>query len=361
LPALESALRLATQEGILAIDNGWCTVNRLRLDAHHAFHDVRLRNPVRVIANELEPLREAVKAVTTAINLPEAELRRRVCALLHHEDQVTFTHEHQAAESDAGCKPPEIGAPFLLPGRQSVAVVLSHGYLASPREVTDLAQALQRAGATVHGVRLAGHGTSPEQLARVRWQAWQRSYRRAFAAACAGSDRVVLAGFSMGGLLALMTAADFPQRVSGVVAINAPLHLVDPASRLVPAVKAWNGLVHTLHLDRLQWAFVPNQAEWPDSNYDRNPVHGIYQLERLIHAASERLPHVQAPALILQADHDPVVTPDSGLELERRLGSDEKELRTVAAHRHGILRGEGADGIHAQVVEFLDHLADHWG
>ncbi len=360
-PPLESIVALAEREGVLHREDGWYRIDRARLEEQHAFHDVRVRNPVRVIANELEPLREAVKAVTQAINSPEAELRRRVATLLYQEDLAEFSRAHGRCQQEAGLKVPEVGAPFVLPAKDDrLGVVLSHGYLASPREVRDLAEALQHGGATVFAPRLAGHGTAPEDLARVRWQAWRRSYARAYAAAAARCDRVVLAGFSMGGLLALLQAADAPQRVAGVITVNAPLHLADPASHLVPAVKAWNGLVHGLHLDRLQWAFVPNQAEWPDANYDRNPVHGIYQLERLMTAVGPRLAEVRCPALIIQADHDPVVVPASGQELEARLGSDEKELRTIASHRHAVLRGEGAETIHSQVVEFLDHLRDHW-
>ena len=360
-PPLDSIVALAEREGVLRREEGWYRIYRPRLDEHHAFHDVRVRNPIRVIANELEPLREAVKAVTQAINCPEADLQQRVATLLHQEDLAEFGRDYTRSTTDDGLKPSEIGAPFLLPGRTSqLGVVLSHGYLASPREVRDLAQALQAGGATVFGVRLAGHGTSPDDLARVRWQAWRRSYLRAYAAAAARCQHVVLAGFSMGGLLALLTAADFPRRVDGVITVNAPLHLADPASHLVPAVKAWNGLVHACRLDRFQWSFVPNQAEWPDANYDRNPVHGIYQLERLMAAVGPRLPEVRCPALIIQADHDPVVVPASGSELETRLGSDEKELRSIAATRHGVLRGEGSDILHAQIVEFLDHLRDHW-
>ena len=55
-----------------------------------------------------------------------------------------------------------------------------------------------------------------------------------------------------------------------------------------------------------------------------------------------------------------MVVPASGRELEARLGSDEKELRSIAATRHGVLRGEGSDILHAQIAEFLDHLRDHW-
>ena len=360
-PPLASIVALAEREGVLTREDGWYRIHRPRLEEQHAFHDVRVRNPLRVIANELEPLREAVKTVTQAINCPDAELRKRVASLLHQEDLAEFGSDYTRSSGDAGLKVPEVGAPFVLSGKTDrLGVVLSHGYLATPREVQELAQALNATGATVFGVRLAGHGTSPEDLSKVRWQAWRRSYARAYAAAAARCERVVVAGFSMGGLLALLTAADFPRRIDGVITINAPLHLADPASHLVPAVKTWNGLVHALRLNRLQWSFVPNAAEWPDANYDRNPVHGIYQLERLMAAVGPRLPEVRCPALIVQADHDPVVVPSSGPELEARIGSDEKELRSIASDRHGVLRGEGAEILHAQVAEFLDHLRDHW-
>ena len=56
--------------------------------------------------------------------------------------------------------------PFFLPGR-SEGVLLLHGFTGSPSEMKLYGAYLQQCGYTVLAIRLAGHGTSPEDLERV--------------------------------------------------------------------------------------------------------------------------------------------------------------------------------------------------
>ena len=358
---LASARALAESEGLLTVDDGWYLLNREAISAAHRFHDVRLKNTLIVIANELEPLRPAVRAVRQAVAMTPDALRRRAAEVLHDEDHAEWQQDWRHALADPGeVRGADVGAPFVL-GEGRNTVVACHGYLAAPAEMRDLAQHLGHQGWRVHGTRLSGHGTSPEQLARTGRDDWRRSVDRSLAAARASGERTVLVGFSMGGLLCLDAAARLPHAVDAVVAINVPLRLQDAASLLVPAVDAWNGMTHALHLDRLGLAMVPNHAEWPDVNYQRNPVAAIHELERLIAESHGFLPRVRCPVLLLQADNDPVVSALAGEECLRRIGSDDKRLQMMSFRRHVIIRGDGCAVVHAQVADFLAGVRRTWG
>ena len=364
--ALDSVRSLALREGLLTIDGEWYVVNRSAVDAAHQFHDVRVKNTLAVIANELEPLREAVKAVREAISLPRARLRERVGTLLFQEDLAEFQRDYSQAESSptTALRPADIGRPFKLRPAESSAhhpfgVIVCHGYMAAPAEVRELADHLVAAGHHVYGARLSGHGTDPAQLAHTKRDDWRRSLERAIAAMRSACDQVVLVGFSTGGLLVIDAAARLPG-IIGVVAINAPLHLRDRASLLAPVVDVWNGLAHALHLDRLALTEVASQPEWPDVNYTRNPVSGLHQLERLIRDVREIAPLVQAPTLLVQADEDPVVVPTSAEELYGLLGSAEKSVQRLKLKHHVIVRGEGSQQVASLVTDFLAGLARHW-
>ena len=50
-----------------------------------------------------------------------------------------------------------------------VGCLVLHGFTATPSEVRWLAEHLAGQGHTVYAPRLAGHGTTPEALARTRW------------------------------------------------------------------------------------------------------------------------------------------------------------------------------------------------
>ncbi len=359
-PALDNVRALAVHEGLIRIEDGCYVLDREALSASHGFHDVRLKNTLGVIANELEPLRPAIKALREAVNLPHERLAERLTTLLHREDVEEYRHDWRMALKDPGeRKGHDVGEPFMA-GESGAPVVVCHGYLSAPGEVLDLAQRLAGDGCRVYAARLSGHGTSPAQLGRTGRQDWRRSFARAVAAAGATGEQVVLVGFSMGGLLALDAAARLPQRVAGVVAINAPLHLQDPASHLAPMVDAWNGMAHALHLDGLRFAAVLNHAEWPDVNYDRNPVAALHELERLMAEVRNELPRVCCPVLLLQADDDPVVVPQSAEELLAKIGSDDKAVQRLAFNRHSIIRGEGSAVVAGQIADFVARLRRSW-
>ncbi len=361
-PLLENIRQLAIDEGVLAIKDRYYLVDHEALEKAHTFHDIRLKNTIAVIANELEPLREVVKNVRVLVNLPVAQLRARATALLQEEDQALFAREYEAAPDTPHKKGPEVGRPFLLPGRKPVGIVLCHGYLASCAEVRPLAQYLNDLGFPVYVVRMKGHGTSPEQLKNVSWLDWVESYDRAYAVMSNLCEEVIVGGFSTGGLLALVTAARKGSAVAGVFAINAPAKLVDRASHLAPVVDGWNHLLDKLHIHQLAHVdFVENHPEWPETNYDRNYVHGLHELERLMAAARSEISAIRCPALVIQADQDPVVDPSSGRWIIDHLVGDTKEFAPMSFSRHCIVRGEGSGLVYERVAEFIEGIEDRSG
>ena len=56
--------------------------------------------------------------------------------------------------------------PFFLPGG-STGVLLIHGFTGLPAELVMMGRYLQQRGCTVLGVRLAGHGTTVEEIGRA--------------------------------------------------------------------------------------------------------------------------------------------------------------------------------------------------
>jgi len=61
---------------------------------------------------------------------------------------------------------PKAGS-FLFRGGR-IGCLLVHGYTASAEEMLPLGEFLVKQGYTVLGVRLAGHGTHPADLSRIR-------------------------------------------------------------------------------------------------------------------------------------------------------------------------------------------------
>ena len=112
------------------------------------------------------------------------------------------------------------------------AVLCLHGITGTPWEVRPLADAFVRLGCSVEAPMLAGHGGTLADLAGTTWRDWLASAEAALArleavtAKSAGlAPPVAIAGFSMGGLLALRLARLYPERVSALAVMSAPLRL----------------------------------------------------------------------------------------------------------------------------------------
>ncbi|HEX3135237.1 MAG TPA: alpha/beta fold hydrolase, partial [Planctomycetota bacterium] len=354
---LTSVQGLAQMEKSLTIKDGEYRIDRVALKHEHSFHDIRLKNTVSVIANELEPMRKAIRIIRNALALPRTVRRRQIAALLQQEERDEFINERRAVAASPHIKDESIGAPFVLHrGDDRIGIVLCHGYLAAPIEVRGLAEHLHRLGHTVHVPRLTGHGTAPEQLMNATADDWLRCYLRAVTVLKATCQRVIVGGFSAGGLLALEAAA-MHQDVLGCFVINPCMQIADPKATLVPLVMGWNQVMDGLHLDAAKYERMTNRPENIDSNYPVNYLSGVYQLERMIHRCRASLDKVTAPTLIVQGDHDPVVKPASGQDALDGIRSEEKELAMMAFNRHVILRGDGSEAVMERIGEFVQKLA----
>jgi len=357
--ARDAIVRLATGSGVLSTHGDEYVINQEAMHNTHHFHDVRLKNPLTVIANELEPLREAIGTVRGIAHLPHAHLRERIVDLLCGENLVEYEQDrHQAQVIGKEPKPREIGSPYFLdcPGAD-VGIVLSHGYLAAPAEVRGLAEHLRAAGFAVYCPRLAGHGTIPEHLDGPTWGDWQSSYDRGYAIVKHRCRHVIVAGFSAGALLALGVAARRAPCVIGCLAINPALHLNRGTSRLVPTVMAWNDALRFVGVGVLRHEWIANHPQYPDVNYERIPLRAVRELLRLGKNIDRRLDRITVPTLIVQADQDPVVDARSSERLVKRIAADDVEYAPMAFTHHGILRGDGCDMVFERVAEWARVLA----
>ena len=67
--------------------------------------------------------------------------------------------------------------PFFFEGG-TTGCLLIHGFSGSPPEMRPMGEYLAERGLTVLGVRLAGHGVTPEDMAPTGWRDWVGSAKR---------------------------------------------------------------------------------------------------------------------------------------------------------------------------------------
>lgn len=109
---------------------------------------------------------------------------------------------------------------FLLLGNR-IGVLLIHGLTGTPTEMRGVGRELNRAGFTVYGMQLAGHCGDVDDLIATRWSDWYQSVIAAAEKLREQVDYLFVGGLSMGAVLALKYASDFPRNVQGVLVYGA--------------------------------------------------------------------------------------------------------------------------------------------
>ena len=163
----------------------------------------------------------------------------------------------------------------------------------------------------------------------------------------------MLGGFSTGGLIALMAAAEIGQPVDGIFSICAPSRLKDIRAAIAPAMHWWNDLLDKFNISKAQVEYVESAAENPHTNYCHIYVAGLAQLDKLMKEAMRALPRLQAPALIMHGSDDPTVDSRAADRIYRAIGSEDKEFELVTADRHVIVNGKGCDDLYRHIADFV--------
>ena len=207
---------------------------------------------------------------------------------------------NSAMTTDGLTDPLSVPARPELTGGRSVGVLLSHGFPGSPASMRPWAEHLAERGYAVEVPLLPGHGTRWQDLNRVRWDDWYGQVSRAFEKLSADNDAVVVGGLSMGGALVLRLAADHPDRISGVVLVNAAVATKRLDVKLLPVLKhlvpSFPGLANDI-----------KKPGMDERGYDRTPLKAIHSLIQTWPQIVADLPRVTAPLLYLRSTEDHVV------------------------------------------------------
>lgn len=346
---VENFLDLALEKGVLKKKNGYLVKIGPKITDLLQYHRGRIDNPIRVVANEVEPIKKLQKLIFSIAWQPDFLIRRRiVSSLLRNEIQL---YKNDCSKCDDLER--KVGVPYLLKGStRKVGVLLVHSYLAAPEEVRVLAEFLNRKGIWTYAPRLAGHGTSPQDLGQRSYQEWLLSVEKGYAILSNTCRKVVLGGVSIGGCLALDLASRL-QRLAGVFAVCPPLSLKDYSTNFMPELDVWNRILAKVNKNSLDSEFFKFSSENPYVNYDKNPALGVKEVGNFLEHLKTVLANVTHPSLIMHAAKDPVVDSKGSKIIYDKLGSEEKEYVLVNYDRHVITSGKYSKKIHRIIGDFV--------
>ena len=217
---------------------------------------------------------------------------------------------------------------------------------------------LNEQGYTCLGVRLYGHATTPDDMIHSRWTDWTASVEDGYNLLRGMTDRIFLAGLSMGGVLSLLMSTRLD--VTGVIAMATPYTMPrDPKNYSPEFIKFYSRFVK----------FMPKSGEVPGASwfdkeafkdhisYPQNPVRSVAELKLLLGEMQKSLPEIRKPVLLIHSKDDPYVPPENMEKIHAGLihASDKTKL-LVTGSGHVVTRDAARHQVFEAARDFIKRI-----
>jgi len=270
-----------------------------------------------------------------------------------------------------------VGNGLYLEGNNGSLVLLIHGLTGTPNEMQFLARSLNRSGYSVICPRLANHGQTLAVLKETKWQEFYATAKKAFLDAKKNYCQVFTGGLSMGALLALLLAEEFPGEVQGISCLsptlfydgwNTPWYRCFLPILYMTPMKHWfyfkedppYGIKNEAVQRRVHKYY--SQASLDDIDnvgqygYPYFPVTLLYQLKLLIKYLNRRLRQIEAPVQLIQAQEDDMTSVKNSQFIYNRIASPNKELVLLEDSYHVITADQQRQRVADEMSRFFAAL-----
>lgn len=246
--------------------------------------------------------------------------------------------------------------PITLPAAGQNACLLVHGWIGSRVDFNDLGSALNDRGFTVRLMLLPGHATTPRALEGISAEEMLEAVRVEYRALRTRYERVDVVGFSMGGTLATLLAAE--EAIDRLVLV-APFYEVTHKWFYILTAETWNNIFSP---------FVPYAIKTESNkkvnrvdarphifSYKTFPTEAVTLLCDLGHRAADEalLSRIECPVLLVYSPGDEAASPEAAQRAQGAMKSKKKEAFPCPRSNHHILWDyDGPEAIEA-ICDFL--------
>ncbi len=234
--------------------------------------------------------------------------------------------------------------PFLLPGGKT-GVLLVHGFTGSPKEMRLMGEALHKQGLAVLAVRLAGHATQPEDMARMRWWDWLASLEDGINLLADSCDRIFYAGLSLGSVLSLIIASRIPP--AGVIAMSTP-YAVDSRVRYARYLKYFVPL-----LGKKDAVAQDESDPHRHVEYSAYSTAALAELYDAIREMRHSLVDVRVPVLLVNSKSDQTVPIEHAARVSALLANAPLEQLILEESGHVVTEGVEKEIVFKAAARFI--------
>ena len=237
---------------------------------------------------------------------------------------------------------------FFFEGND-IGCLLIHGFTNTAYEMRGMGNYLAEKGFTVLGVLLAGHGTSPQDLAKTTWHDWVASAEEGLRK-LESCSHLFVAGISGGGLIALYLGLRDP--LDGIIAISVPVYLRDWRLRFLPILRHLKPWYRETRCD-LTDPQAGARYYAPPGSYERKPTAAAMSLMELQGLVRENLGRISVPVLLIYGARDRTIPLGNADYIYERLASEDKRLLWFENSGHGLVVDSEKEAVWARAYEFI--------
>jgi carboxylesterase len=257
-------------------------------------------------------------------------------------------------------------------------VLLLHGLTGMPSEMRPVGRHLAGLGFRTAAPLLPGHGATHRELLATGWRDWVAGARAALLELSEdGAAPVVVAGLSMGALLAVLLAADESDGdcVAGIVLLSPTMrydgssipwtrHLL-PLANLLPFLGRttyWTeSPPYGLKDPRLQRRITraveaARRGESTQFGLFRTYTGALNELNRMVREVRARAGRARCPALVLHSVEDTVTSVRNAAEIHALLGGTDKRIEWLSGCDHVITLDLRKHDVARLVGEFVTRV-----
>ena len=229
----------------------------------------------------------------------------------------------------------------------SVGVLLLHGFTSSLKAVDGLVPFLKKYKIPYKIPILRGHSSSPQSLAKTRFEDWYQDAQASFEALSKEVDQIIVVGLSMGGLLTLKRSMEYPNKIVGIVTVAAALKFSDPlaglSSFLSKIIPYWPS----------PQTFNDKNLAKHNTNYKWFSTKAFASLYKASCAIEKELGRVKVPLLIIHSKKDRTIPPRAAEIIFAKVGSKQKEIVWFENSGHEMMQDLEAKAVFEKIMQFI--------
>ena len=190
---------------------------------------------------------------------------------------------------------------------------------------------------------MPGHGVTLD-LGNVSAESWMMEAELAIRRLQQKVDRVIVVGFSMGGLIAIYLALRYP--IARLVLLSAAAKYISPRILLED--------VRIVLTESITKNYRPNTF-YHLFNYKlrHTPIRATFEFLRIVKMVEPYYGHITTPVCIVQGENDGIVPFSSAELLYKKLGSEKKKFISSPLGKHHICYSDDSSAWFPQALDFM--------